>query len=39
MMTELLPYYDEAPAQLLMPAALLFATVLGLQLLAGRDPR
>jgi peptide/nickel transport system permease protein len=39
MMTELLPYYDEAPAQLLMPAALLFATVLGLQLAAGRDPR
>jgi peptide/nickel transport system permease protein len=39
MMTELLPYYDEAPAQLLMPAALLFATVLGLQPLAGRDPR
>lgn len=39
MMTELLPYYDEAPAQLLMPAVLLFMTVLGLQLVAGRDPR
>lgn len=39
MMTELLPYYDEAPAQLLMPAGLLFATVLGLQLAAGRDAR
>lgn len=39
MMTELLPFYDEAPAQLLMPAALLFMTVLGLQLAAGRDRR
>jgi peptide/nickel transport system permease protein len=38
MMTELLPYYDEAPVQLLAPAGLLFMTVLGLQLLAGRDP-
>lgn len=35
MMTELLPYYDEAPAQLLMPAVLLFLTVLGLQLAGG----
>lgn len=39
MMTELLPHYHEAPVQLLAPAALLFATVLGLQLLAGRDPK
>jgi peptide/nickel transport system permease protein len=39
MMTELLPYYHEAPVQLLAPAVLLFATVLGLQLLAGRDPK
>jgi len=39
MMTELLPYYDEAPVQLLAPAGLLFVTVLGLHLLAGRDPR
>jgi peptide/nickel transport system permease protein len=39
MMTELLPHYDQAPVQLLAPAALLFATVLGLQLLAGRDPK
>ncbi|MCA3263558.1 MAG: ABC transporter permease [Telmatospirillum sp.] len=39
MMTELLPYYDEAPIQLLAPAGLLFATVLGLQLLAGRDTK
>lgn len=39
MMTELLPYHAEAPAQLLAPAALLCLTVLGLQLVAGRDPR
>lgn len=36
MMTELLPYYAEAPLQLLMPAVLLFITILGLLLLAGR---
>jgi peptide/nickel transport system permease protein len=39
MMTELLPYYDEAPVQLLAPAGLLFVMVIGLHLLAGRDPR
>ncbi|WP_232302519.1 ABC transporter permease [Elstera litoralis] len=36
MMTELLPYYDEAPVQLLLPAGLLFLTVLALLLLTGR---
>ncbi len=35
MMTELLPYYEEAPLHLLMPGVLLAASVLGLQLLAG----
>ncbi len=39
MMTELLPYYDEAPVQVLLPAGCLFLTVLGLQLAAGRDPQ
>jgi peptide/nickel transport system permease protein len=39
MMTELMPYYAEAPLQLLMPAAMLFTTVLGLNLVAGSDPR
>lgn len=39
MLTELMPYNQEAPLQLLMPAVLIFATVLGLQLLGGRDPR
>ena len=33
----LLPYYDEAPLQLMAPAVLLFATVLGLQLAAGGE--
>ncbi|MGL4636715.1 MAG: ABC transporter permease [Beijerinckiaceae bacterium] len=35
MMTELLPFHDEAPLQVLMPAMCLFLTVLGLQLAAG----
>jgi peptide/nickel transport system permease protein len=35
MMTELLPYYEEAPWHVLMPGLLLAASVLGLQLLAG----
>ncbi len=39
MMTELLPYYGEAPVQVLLPAGCLFLTVLGLHLAAGRDPR
>ena len=39
MMVELLPYYEEAPLALLAPAFCLFALVLGLQLLAGRDAR
>jgi len=39
MMTELLPHYAEAPAQVLMPGVLLCLTVLGLQLVAGGDPR
>ncbi len=34
MMTELLPYYEEAPLQLLLPGVLLALTVLGLQLAA-----
>jgi peptide/nickel transport system permease protein len=37
MMTELLPYYAEAPLALLLPALLIFLTVLGLHLLAGRE--
>jgi len=37
MMTELLPYYAEAPLALLLPAILIFTTVLGLHLLAGRE--
>jgi len=37
MMTELLPYYDEAPVQLLAPAGLLFVTMLGLHLVSGRE--
>ncbi len=39
MMTELMPYYDEAPVQVLLPAACLFVMVLGLHLAAGQDPR
>lgn len=39
MLTELLPYHAEAPALLLLPAAMIFATILGLQLVGGRDPR
>ena len=35
MMTELLPHYHDAPWALAWPSALLFLTVLGLQLLAG----
>lgn len=36
MMTELMPFYADAPVQLAMPALLLAATVLGLNLVAGR---
>jgi peptide/nickel transport system permease protein len=36
MMTELLPYHDEAPLQVLLPAILLAMTILGLQLAGGR---
>jgi peptide/nickel transport system permease protein len=39
MMTELLPYYQEAPWVLLQPIAAVFLLVLSFQLLAGRDPR
>ena len=39
MLTELLPYNVEAPAQLLLPSGMIFVTVIGLQLLGGRDPR
>lgn len=35
MMTELVPYYEEAPWHVLMPGLLLAASVLGLQLAAG----
>jgi peptide/nickel transport system permease protein len=37
MMTELLPYYADAPLALALPAVLIFLTVLGLHLLAGRE--
>jgi peptide/nickel transport system permease protein len=36
MMTELLPYHEEAPLQVLLPAILLAMTILGLQLAGGR---
>jgi peptide/nickel transport system permease protein len=36
MLTEMLPYHDEAPWQMLAPAFCLFILVLGLQMLAGR---
>lgn len=39
MLTEMMPHHQEAPVQLLMPAVTIFMTVLGLQLLGGRDPR
>ena len=39
MMTELMPHYHEAPWLIAQPIALLAMTVLGLALLAGRDPR
>jgi peptide/nickel transport system permease protein len=39
MMTELMPHYHEAPWLIAQPIALLAITVLGLALLAGRDPR
>lgn len=39
MMTELLPYHYEAPWALLQPIAVVFLLVLGLILLAGKDPR
>lgn len=38
MLTELMPFYAEAPVQLVMPALLLAATVLGLNLVAGKNP-
>ncbi|OWV65312.1 ABC transporter permease [Rhizobium sp. R339] len=37
MIVELLPYYAEAPVHVLLPAALIFLLVLGLQLLAPGD--
>jgi peptide/nickel transport system permease protein len=37
MIVELLPYYAEAPVHVLLPAALIFLLVLGLQLLAQGD--
>lgn len=37
MMTELLPYYEEAPYALLQPVAVVFLLVLSLLLLAGRE--
>ena len=36
MIVELMPYYSEAPFQVLMPAVVIFLLVLSLQLLAGR---
>lgn len=39
MMTELLPYYDEAPWALLQPVAVMALLGLSLTLLAGKDPR
>lgn len=39
MMTELLPYYHEAPWAMAQPILALFVLVLSLNLLAGRDPR
>ncbi|MEM7025575.1 MAG: ABC transporter permease [Pseudomonadota bacterium] len=39
MITELFPYHFEAPWALAQPLFLVFITVLGLFLLAGRDPR
>lgn len=39
MIVELLPYYAEAPMHVLLPAALIFLLVLGLQLLAQGDHR
>jgi peptide/nickel transport system permease protein len=39
MMTELLPHYHEAPWLIAQPIILLAMTVLGLALVAGRDPR
>jgi len=36
MIVELMPYYSEAPLQVLMPAVVIFLLVLSLQLLAGR---
>ncbi|MDN3558082.1 ABC transporter permease [Halomonas maura] len=39
MMTDLLPYYREAPWIILQPIAVLFLLVLGCQLLAGREPQ
>lgn len=39
MLTELLPYHAEAPGLLLLPAGMIFVTILGLQLVGGRDPR
>ena len=36
MIVELVPYYSEAPLQILMPAIGIFLLVLGLQLMAGR---
>ncbi|MNT75434.1 Glutathione transport system permease protein GsiD [compost metagenome] len=37
MIVEMLPYYAEAPAHVLLPAVLIFLLVLGLQLIAQGD--
>ncbi len=39
MMTELLPYYEEAPHALLQPIIVVFLLVLSLNLIAGRKAR
>lgn len=39
MMTELFPYFDEAPLIMLQPIGMVFLLVLGLNLVAGSDPK
>lgn len=39
MMTELFPYFDEAPLIMLQPIGMVFLLVLGLNLIAGSDPK
>lgn len=39
MIVELMPYFEEAPAHVLAPAACIFLLLIALNLLAGKDPR